>query len=111
MKARLLLKADGTEVAQALAWDMSWFGRRDCRTRIGLVDVYVAQEQRRKGYARFLIGDILRRARENMVSRVAVQTSSTNEPALALYASLGFEQVEQAILYRLPADPARDGAG
>jgi ribosomal protein S18 acetylase RimI-like enzyme len=42
---------------------------------------------------------------------VAVQTSSTNEPARRLYMSLGFEEVEQAILYRLPADPARDNAG
>ena len=103
MKARLLLKPGGAEVAQALAWDMSWFGRRDGRTRIGLIDLRVAPEHRRKGYARFLVSDIFRRARDNMVTRVAVQTSSANEPALALYASLGFEQVEQAILYRLPA--------
>jgi GNAT superfamily N-acetyltransferase len=111
MNARLLLKPGGTEIAHALAWDMSWFGRRDCNTRIGLVDVSVAPEHRRKGYARFLVSDILRRARENMVNRVAVQTSSTNEPARRLYTSLGFEEVEQAILYRLPADPARDNAG
>ena len=31
MSARLLLKADGTQVAQAQAWDMGWFGREDGR--------------------------------------------------------------------------------
>jgi hypothetical protein len=37
-----------------------------------------------------------------MISRVDVQTSATNAPALALYESLQFEPVETSILYRLP---------
>jgi ribosomal protein S18 acetylase RimI-like enzyme len=110
VEARLLEKSGGAEIAHVLAWDMSWFGRRDCRARIGLIDLHVAPEHRRKGYGRFLVGDVFRQARENMVTRVAVQTSSTNEPALALYASLGFEPVEEATLYRLPADRVRDHA-
>jgi GNAT superfamily N-acetyltransferase len=104
VKARLLEKAGGVEIAHAFAWDMSWFGRRDGRARIGLIDLYVAPEHRGKGFGRFLVADVFRQARENMVTRVAVQTSSTNEPALALYASLGFEPVDAATLYRLPAD-------
>ena len=47
---------------------------------------------RRKGYGRFLVSEVLRRARENHVDLVAVQTDATNAPALALYASLGFER-------------------
>ena len=55
LSARLLLKADGTEVAHAQAWDMSWFGREDGQTRIGLINVEVPPDHRRKGYARFLM--------------------------------------------------------
>jgi ribosomal protein S18 acetylase RimI-like enzyme len=111
MRARLLLKPDGAEIGQALAWDMSWFGRVDGRPRIGLIDVQVAPKHRRKGFGRYLVSDILRRARENMVTRVAVQTASTNQPALALYASLGFQPIEEATFYRLPAGRAPGHAG
>lgn len=102
MQARLLLKPGLAEIARAVAWDMSWFGRSDHRTRIGLIHLDVAPEHRRKGYGRFLVNEILRRARENMIARAAVQTSATNEPALALYTSLGFQTVGEATLYRLP---------
>jgi ribosomal protein S18 acetylase RimI-like enzyme len=106
MKARLLLKSDSAEIAEALAWDMGLFGRTDQKSRVGLIDVQVAPEHRRKGFGRYLVGEILRRARDNMISRVAVATSSSNEPALRLYASLGFEAIDQATLYRLPGTPA-----
>lgn len=102
MRARLLARSDGVELAHADTWDMSWFGRRDGRARVGLINVEVAFEHRRKGYGRFLVGEIFRRARENLVAIVAVQTSATNQPALALYSALGFHPVDQATLYRLP---------
>ena len=82
MSARLLLKADGTQVAQAQAWDMGWFGREDGLSRIGLINVDVPPEHRRKGYGRFLVSEIFRRARENLVASVAVATS-TDERARA----------------------------
>ena len=102
MSARLLLKADGTQVAHAQAWDMGWFGREDGRPRIGLINVEVPSAHRRKGYARFLISEIFRRARENLIGSVAVATAEANQPALALYASLGFQPVDECTLYRLP---------
>jgi ribosomal protein S18 acetylase RimI-like enzyme len=88
---------------------MAWFSRGDGRQRIGLVDVSVRAEHRRKGYGRFLVSEILRRARENGITAVAVQTSSANEPALAFYASLGFQPVNESTLYRLPAVAERGG--
>jgi ribosomal protein S18 acetylase RimI-like enzyme len=103
MLVRLLSRADSALIAHALAWDMSWFGRTDGHSRIGLIDLEVLPEHRRKGYARFLVSEIFRRARENMVASVAVQTSAVNEAALSLYASLGFQPVEEATLYRLPS--------
>jgi ribosomal protein S18 acetylase RimI-like enzyme len=106
MTVQLLLKAEGTQLARAQAWDMSWFGRNDGRARIGLINLEVAPEHRRKGYARFLICEIFRRARENMIASVCVATSADNQPALELYTSLGFQAVDQATVYRSP--PQRD---
>jgi ribosomal protein S18 acetylase RimI-like enzyme len=101
MTARLLMKDDGTTVAQAQAWDMSWFGREDGRTRIGLINLEVPPQHRRKGYGRFLVSEIFRRARDNMIAAVAVATSSSNQPAMALYATLGFQPINESTLYRL----------
>jgi ribosomal protein S18 acetylase RimI-like enzyme len=99
---RLLTKADDHELAHATTWDMNWFGRADGRSRIGLIDLKVDPAHRRKGHGRYLVSEILRQARNEMVSRVDVQTGATNAPALALYESLQFEPVETSILYRLP---------
>jgi ribosomal protein S18 acetylase RimI-like enzyme len=101
LKARLASRSDGALIAQAEAWDMGWFGRIDGRPRIGLINVEVVPAQRRKGFGRFLVAEIFRRARENMIASVAVQTSALNHPALSLYASLGFQRVDEATLYRL----------
>ena len=100
---------------------MSWYGRGDGRTRIGLIDLEVDPRHRRKGYGRHLIAEILRQARNDMVALVEIQTSATNVPALALYESLQFDPVETAILYAavpwrtasatLPMKPVEDLSG
>jgi GNAT superfamily N-acetyltransferase len=99
---RLLGKSDEFEYARASTWDMTWFGRRDGRARIGLIDMEVHPAHRRKGFGRHLVNEILRLARAQATAAVAVQTGSTNLAALALYQSLGFEPVETATLFRLP---------
>jgi ribosomal protein S18 acetylase RimI-like enzyme len=105
LNASLVSRTDGSHLAHAQAWDMSWFGRGDGRARIGLISLEVSAVHRRKGYGRFLVSEVLRRARENHVGCVAVQTAATNLPALGLYRSLGFQQVEQATCFRLPCEP------
>jgi ribosomal protein S18 acetylase RimI-like enzyme len=100
---RLLSHSDRTELARAKTWDMNGFGRHDGRSRVGLIGLEVAAEHRRKGYGRFLVTEVLRSAGEHATSLIVVQTASTNQPALALYQSLGFEAIDQSTLYRLPA--------
>jgi ribosomal protein S18 acetylase RimI-like enzyme len=97
---RLLSRADESELAHATTWDMNWFGRGDGRVRLGLIDVEVHPQHRRKGYGRHLVAEIVRQARNDLISVVAVQTAATNAPALALYESLHFDPVETSILYR-----------
>jgi len=100
---RLVAKADSAVLARARTWDMAWFGRDD-RTRAGLVNMEVEPSQRRKGYGRHLVGEMLRYSRAEMIEVISIQTGETNAPALALYESIGFDRVETATLYRLPAE-------
>jgi ribosomal protein S18 acetylase RimI-like enzyme len=93
---------DDRLLARATAWDMAAFGRQDGKSRTGVIDVEVTEGERRKGYGRFLIGEILRHSRSQWAEAVAIQTRTTNLAALNLYKSAGFEPVGQATLYRKP---------
>jgi ribosomal protein S18 acetylase RimI-like enzyme len=104
VRFRLVSKIGDRVLGTTTAWDMNWFGRRDARSRMGLIAMDVDPEHRRKGYGRHLVAEVLRQARLDMVSSAAVQTRATNAPALALYKSLGFLPVGSSTLYRLPAD-------
>ncbi len=99
---RLLAKADDRELAVASTWDMAAFGRLDGKARTGLIDVEVAEGERRKGYGRFLVGEILRHCRGQWGEIVSVQTQETNRAAVGLYRSLGFEPILASTLYRRP---------
>jgi ribosomal protein S18 acetylase RimI-like enzyme len=99
---RVVGKFDDRELARATTWDMAAFGRLDGKSRTGLIDVEVVEGERRKGFGRFLIGEVLRHCRGQWGEVVSVQTRSTNLPALALYESLGFDRTDVATLYRRP---------
>lgn len=94
-------------IARAWTWDIaggSCVG--DGRSRTGLIDLEVDPGSRQKGFGRHLVAEILRQVRAQNTDILTVQTSSENAPARALYASLGFEPVDTATLYRLPAELA-----
>ena len=74
--------------------------------RIGLINLEVPPEHRRKGYGRFLVSEIFRRAATTWSAWSRSQTVGDQPAGLALYASLGFQPVDQATLYRLPGNMA-----
>jgi ribosomal protein S18 acetylase RimI-like enzyme len=103
----LVEKTLNVRIACAWTWEIAGgFGVGDGRSRTALIDLEVVPEFRRKGFGRHLVAEILRRARSQNTEVLSVQTSSENAPALGLYASLGFEQVDTTTLYRLPAELA-----
>jgi ribosomal protein S18 acetylase RimI-like enzyme len=64
-----------------------WTASEDCC----LEDVYVEEAARGSGLGRALVEAAMDRARERGCARMELDTNETNEPALALYRSLGFE--------------------
>jgi ribosomal protein S18 acetylase RimI-like enzyme len=60
---------------------------------VGLFDIITAKSQRRRGFGQKLILDILDWAKKKGAAKAYLQVEVNNEPALNLYAKLGFEEV------------------
>jgi len=100
---RLLDREGEVVLARATTFDMSWFGREDGRSRLGLVEIEVASSHRRKGYGRYLVTEVMKWARQHGFMLLDLQTLSTNIPALSFYGAVGFDVIDQSTVYRLPA--------
>ena len=82
-----LLAGDGPDAVAQIRYRLSvWTGSEDCWVE----DVYVDEGARGKGLGRALVVEALRRARERGCGRAELDVDVVNEPARALYASLGF---------------------
>jgi len=60
---------------------------------IHVLNVAVDPAQRRRGIARILLAELLDRGRANGLSMATLEVRRSNEPALSLYAGLGFRNV------------------
>jgi ribosomal protein S18 acetylase RimI-like enzyme len=72
----------------------------------GLLDLEVASPDRRRGLATFLVSESLRRLSSQGIAIVEVQTMAANSAARKLYQKLGFQEVDEGIVYRKQADGA-----
>jgi ribosomal protein S18 acetylase RimI-like enzyme len=91
--------ARNLDLPDAVFASLSVGGRQVARARVNLVDDWalladltVHPDRRRSGLARILTADLAGWAAEHGASTMLLQVQSDNEPALALYASLGFER-------------------
>lgn len=89
------------KLASAVLWPMLLYGRRECRSRIGLISVDVAPEHRRQGYGRLVVTEAIKCSMELSYDVLCVQTDATNHAAIQLYEGIGFKRTESASLYRL----------
>ena len=66
----------------------------------GMFDLEVDANLRRAGLGTFLLSEAFERLRNRGIMLVEAQTMQANAPALALYKKLGFEQLDEGIIYR-----------
>lgn len=99
-----LVDRDGRVGARASLWNMEAFGRVDHVFRLGIFDLWVEPDLRRKGLGSVLVSEIKRVARITDFDRVAAQTDANNAAALAFYRSAGFARVGSTRTYRLPGE-------
>lgn len=67
---------------------------------MGLVELEVHSERRRQGLATYMLGEAFRALQAQGIARVQVQTMRRNTAARALYAKLGFEQIDEGAVFR-----------
>lgn len=94
-------KQKGKEIASASLWPMSLYGRRTGQSRIGLIDVHVHPDCRRKGYGRLLLSEAIKSAAELSYDVLCVQTDAANTAAIDFYENSGFVRAGSARLFRL----------
>ncbi|MBS0209827.1 MAG: GNAT family N-acetyltransferase [Planctomycetes bacterium] len=87
-------------VGSATFWNMQSLSASWGVHAVGMIDVEIADCERRQGLATFLIGESLKHLGELGFSLVEVQTMQHNAPARALYNKLGFRQVDTGSVLR-----------
>jgi ribosomal protein S18 acetylase RimI-like enzyme len=67
---------------------------------LGIVDLQVTAQRQRQGLAKYLLGEAFRHLHNQGFALAEVHVAQENTPALALFSVLGFDQVDQSVLYR-----------
>jgi ribosomal protein S18 acetylase RimI-like enzyme len=90
----------GQVVASVSFWDVEPLSTGWGVATAGMFDLWVVPEMRRQGLATHLLGEAFNRLRARGIVRVEAQTMQGNTPALAMYGKLGFETVDQGLVFR-----------
>ncbi len=67
---------------------------------VGLIDLQVDIRYRRQGLVSFLLSEIFHQLARQGVAAVETQTMQGNSAAMSLYRKLGFQEVDQGIVFR-----------
>lgn len=93
----------GAALGYVTAWDMqplagSWGVRA-----AGLMQLEISTPTRRQGLAMFLLGEALRQLVAQGVTLVEAHIRQENRAALNLFSKLGFQEIDQGIVFKKPA--------
>jgi ribosomal protein S18 acetylase RimI-like enzyme len=91
-------------VARAAAWEMEGFSWRWNQPAVALTDLAVREDLQRQGLAKYLLAQILRYLKDQYFGVVEAQVLESNEPAIKLFHSLGFEEIDRGRVYRRVPD-------
>lgn len=87
----------GVTVAGLDAYQPSWG-----QTAIGLCDLWVSEDERRKGFGQALLLEVIRRLRQETIRKVTVNAPADNEAAVGVIQSAGFEEEDRATVFKAP---------
>ena len=96
----LLPRDGGRAMASMTVWSMDPISTNSGVRTTGLYDVHVDPVQRRKGLAMFLLGEAFKQLHTAGVSRIEAQAMQQNNTAIALLNRLGFQQVDEGVVFR-----------
>jgi ribosomal protein S18 acetylase RimI-like enzyme len=96
----LVPNAGGSPPAEVTFWEMELHAATRGERTAGITDLKVVAADRRKGYARSLITEVIRRLREELVTKVEVTIREENVAALNLFRALNFAPFDAGVVYR-----------
>lgn len=96
----LVPNAGGPPPAEVTFWEMELHAVTRGERTAGITGLKVAPKDRRKGYAKSLLTEVIRRLRDELVTRVEVTIRDDNAAALNLFRSLDFKQFDTGTVYR-----------
>ncbi len=95
----LVEREGGPSLASVYVWNLETMAGTWGVHAVGIVDLEVHSDRRRRGLATNLLGEAFRQLQAQGVSLAEVHVPEENEPALAVFRSLGFERVDASTLY------------
>ena len=102
MHLGLTPKSGGALLAKACVVGLDLYMASWKSRAIGICDLQVTEQQRRKGFGQLLLDEICRRVREDMIQLAEAHAPETDLPAIALIKSAGFEQVDAGVVFKKP---------
>lgn len=90
----------GQLLANVWIWDIEPLSTGWGVPTCGMYEMYVSPDVRRQGYATHLLSEVFDRLRRRGVVLIEAHVMQANEPALALYRKLGFEDVDEGVIFR-----------
>lgn len=98
----LIPNAGGPPPAEVTFWEMELHAMTRGERTAGITGLSVAPNERRKGYAKALLTEVIRRLRDEMVTRVEVVINQENQSTIDLVKSLNFTQFDTGVVYKKP---------
>ncbi|MEO1998691.1 MAG: GNAT family N-acetyltransferase, partial [Planctomycetaceae bacterium] len=95
----LVPKSGGAAVASVTVLGLDLFLAKWRERSVGLVDLWVTADQRRKGLGQTLLCEVGRRLRDELVTTIEIHTDQNNQAMQGLLASCGFLQVDAGTVF------------
>lgn len=100
----LLVPKNGHQaIAEVTAHGLDLYVRKWESRAVGLTDLHVVASERRQGYAQALLIEVSRRLRQELVGVLEAHAHESDEAAIGVLESAGFERVDTGVVYQRPA--------
>jgi len=105
LRFNVLPRGSSTVAASAVFREMEPSGAMRAGRTMGLMDVEVDPAQRRQGIGSFALVEAFRQLTSQGVQQIEAQVSQQNAACFGLFRKLGFQQTQQAIVFRKELSP------
>lgn len=102
LEMALVAKSGGTPLASVTVVGLDFYVARWQQRGIGLMDLCVGEQFRRKGYGQALLVEVCRRVREEMISLAEAHADAQDSAAIKVLKSAGFTQIDTGTVYHKP---------